>query len=215
MELLLCGGFLGSGKTTLINKLLHGITEQGLTVALIENEACQEGIDAALTGQEGIKVVPLFGGCVCCQLSGSLLETVQKLEAELSPDWVVVELTGLAMMDNIREVFRMYAPKDLTARLHTLAVADMVHDDAVILVGAVPDVHNFLSVHRLREDLILLEKLFHIEYYLVEKLVYLFHLVASYGSGKFFGFNFCRCNHFSSPRSEISPPDAGGMQAAA
>lgn len=133
MELLLCGGFLGSGKTTLINKLLHGITEQGLTVALIENEACQEGIDAALTGQEGIKVVPLFGGCVCCQLSGSLLETVQKLEAELSPDWVVVELTGLAMMDNIREVFRMYAPKDLTARLHTLAVADMARWDKLVL----------------------------------------------------------------------------------
>lgn len=62
---------------------------------------------------------------MCCQLSGSLLETVQKLEAELSPDWVVVELTGLAMMDNIREFFRMYAPKNLTARLHTLAVADM------------------------------------------------------------------------------------------
>lgn len=133
MELLLCGGFLGSGKTTLINKLLHGITEQGLTVALIENEACQEGIDAALTGQEGIKVVPLFGGCVCCQLSGSLLETVQKLEAELSPDWVVVELTGLAMMDNIRDVFRMYAPKDLTARLHTLAVADMARWDKLVL----------------------------------------------------------------------------------
>lgn len=133
MELLLCGGFLGSGKTTLINKLLHGITEQGLTVALIENEACQEGIDAALTGQEGIKVIPLFGGCVCCQLSGSLLETVQKLEAELSPDWVVVELTGLAMMDNIREVFRMYAPKDLTVRLHTLAVADMARWDKLVL----------------------------------------------------------------------------------
>ena len=124
---------MGSGKTTLINKLLHGITEQGLTVALIENEACQEGIDAALTGQEGIKVIPLFGGCVCCQLSGSLLETVQKLEAELSPDWVVVELTGLAMMDNIREVFRMYAPKDLTVRLHTLAVADMARWDKLVL----------------------------------------------------------------------------------
>ena len=36
--------------------------------------------------------------------------------------------------------------------LYALSVADMVHDDAVILVGAVPDVHNLLSVHRLRED---------------------------------------------------------------
>lgn len=123
MDILLCGGFLGSGKTTLINKLLRGMTAQGLTVAVVENEAGQEGVDAALVAAGGIRVTPLFGGCVCCQISGELLSAVQRIEEALSPDWVVVEMSGLALMDGIRDTFRRYGRPGLA--LHTLSVADM------------------------------------------------------------------------------------------
>lgn len=123
MNILLCGGFLGAGKTTLINKLLRGMTARGLTVAVVENEAGQEGIDTALVEAGGIRVTPLFGGCVCCQISGELLTAVQRIEDELAPDWVVVEMSGLALMDGIRDTFRRYGRPSLV--LHTLAVADM------------------------------------------------------------------------------------------
>ena len=123
MNILLCGGFLGAGKTTLINKLLRGMTARGLTVAVVENEAGQEGIDTALVEAGGIRVTPLFGGCVCCQISGEMLTAVQRIEDELAPDWVVVEMSGLALMDGIRDTFRRYGRPSLV--LHTLAVADM------------------------------------------------------------------------------------------
>ncbi len=122
MEILLCGGFLGSGKTSLINKLLHGMTDAGLTAAVIENEAGKEGIDAALLSETGIQVTPLFGGCVCCQISGDLLLAARRIEAELAPDWLVVELTGLALMDGIRDTFRSYGHSGLGLR--TLSVVD-------------------------------------------------------------------------------------------
>ena len=123
VNILLCGGFLGAGKTTLINKLLRGMTARGLTVAVVENEAGQEGIDTALVEAGGIRVTPLFGGCVCCQISGEMLTAVQRIEDELAPDWVVVEMSGLALMDGIRDTFRRYGRPSLV--LHTLAVADM------------------------------------------------------------------------------------------
>ena len=123
MNILLCGCFLGAGKTTLINKLLRGMTARGLTVAVVENEAGQEGIDTALVEAGGIRVTPLFGGCVCCQISGEMLTAVQRIEDELAPDWVVVEMSGLALMDGIRDTFRRYGRPSLV--LHTLAVADM------------------------------------------------------------------------------------------
>ena len=123
MEILLCGGFLGSGKTTLINRLLHGMTDRGLTAAVVENEAGQEGIDSALVGGGALRVTPLFGGCVCCQISGALLEAIHQIEDELAPDWAVVEMTGLALMDGIRDTFRQYGRPGL--KLHTLSVVDM------------------------------------------------------------------------------------------
>ena len=123
MEVLLFGGFLGSGKTTVINALLHDLTALGKTAAIVENEIGAVGIDDVLVAQTGLKVTPLFGGCVCCQLTADLLTAVHTIEDQVHPDVLVVEMTGLAMMDGIRDTFARYG-RD-TLRLHTIAVVDM------------------------------------------------------------------------------------------
>lgn len=123
MQILLFGGFLGSGKTTVINRLLRGMTAEGHTAAVVENELGDVGIDDALVSQTGVQVTPLFGGCVCCQITGDLLTAVEKIEEQVNPDFLVVEMTGLAMMDSIRDVFVRYGRPGMV--LHTISVVDM------------------------------------------------------------------------------------------
>ncbi|MCL1895044.1 MAG: cobalamin biosynthesis protein P47K [Clostridiales bacterium] len=133
MEMILFGGFLGSGKTTIISKLLHGIVGSGDTAAVIENEIGEVGIDDKLLGETGISVTPLFGGCVCCQITGSLIEAVHQIKKEVDPSWLIVEMTGLALMDKIRADLEKYGVKGIPT--HTVSVADMSRWDKMLAVA--------------------------------------------------------------------------------
>ena len=122
MDILLIGGFVGGGKTTVLNRLLREMDGLGLTAAVIENEIGTTGIDDKTLSGSGVHITPLFGGCVCCQISGTFLAAVRVIEETIHPDWVLVELTGLALLDDMREDFR-HSDSPLM-KVHTLAVAD-------------------------------------------------------------------------------------------
>ncbi|WNM58644.1 CobW family GTP-binding protein [Candidatus Nitrospira allomarina] len=95
---LVVSGFLGAGKTTLVKHLIADAQQQGLKLAVISNEFGELGIDRALLQEEGGPgYVELEGGCVCCQLSGELLNTLQNLWETICPDRVVVETSGVAL----------------------------------------------------------------------------------------------------------------------
>lgn len=95
---LVVSGFLGAGKTTLVKHLIADSQRQGLKLAVISNEFGELGIDRALLQEEGGPgYVELEGGCVCCQLSGELLSTLQNLWETIRPDRVVVETSGVAL----------------------------------------------------------------------------------------------------------------------
>jgi len=88
-------GFLGSGKTTLVNHLL---TAGGLgRVAALVNDFGAIDIDAALVAEVADEVVQLSNGCICCSINGDLYAALGRVLA-LSPrvDRVVIETTGLA-----------------------------------------------------------------------------------------------------------------------
>ena len=92
-------GFLGSGKTTLINEILNNTI--GMKILVIENEIGKEGIDHELLVQQTEKeeVILLNNGCVCCSVRKDILTTFQGLfknEAFSRLDWVIIETTGLA-----------------------------------------------------------------------------------------------------------------------
>ncbi|MFA9381902.1 MAG: GTP-binding protein, partial [Acetanaerobacterium sp.] len=61
-------GFLGAGKTTLIQKLLAHHPAGGKTV-LIENDFGEQSVDATLLAGYGVEVTELTSGCICCSLS--------------------------------------------------------------------------------------------------------------------------------------------------
>ncbi len=95
---LVVSGFLGAGKTTLVKHLITDAQQQGLKLAVVSNEFGELGIDKALLQEAGGPgYVELEGGCVCCQLTNELLETLQNLWETIRPDRIVVETSGVAL----------------------------------------------------------------------------------------------------------------------
>lgn len=109
MNILLFGGFLGSGKTSLILQVAKYIVENNKeTVAIIENEIGEIGIDDQVLAVEGLVVRGIFAGCVCCQISGDLVQAINEIHATVQPNWLIIETTGLAVPGKIVELIQKY-----------------------------------------------------------------------------------------------------------
>jgi G3E family GTPase len=88
------GGYLGAGKTTLINRLLAG--SGGRRVAVVVNDFGAVGIDASLIRARSADTIELTNGCLCCSLADDLAGVMTALAARRPrPDHVVVELSGV------------------------------------------------------------------------------------------------------------------------
>lgn len=88
-------GFLGAGKTTLINRILTA--DHGRRIAVIVNEFGEIGIDHHLLLSSDQEVVQMNNGCVCCTVRGDLMRSLfQLLEHRSKFDTVIIETTGLA-----------------------------------------------------------------------------------------------------------------------
>ncbi len=113
MRLLILGGFLGTGKTSVLMPVARQIVAAAgggdkTRVAIIENEIGQVGIDTAFTEGAGFTTRELFNGCVCCTLAASLMDSLNQLEEEMNPEWVILETTGLARPHDIAETVKRY-----------------------------------------------------------------------------------------------------------
>ncbi|MGW6979748.1 CobW family GTP-binding protein [Streptomyces sp. NPDC054932] len=90
-------GFLGSGKTTVLNHLLAG--RGGTRIGVVVNDFGSIEVDAmSVAGQVGDSMVSLGGGCLCCAVDGSELDAyLEKLSAPVHRiDVIVIEASGLA-----------------------------------------------------------------------------------------------------------------------
>lgn len=90
------GGYLGAGKTTLVNHLLRHA--EGRRLAVLVNEFGELPIDADLIEAEGDDLISISGGCVCCSFGSDLTAALLRLAAlEPRPDHVVIEASGVAI----------------------------------------------------------------------------------------------------------------------
>jgi G3E family GTPase len=99
------GGFLGAGKTTLVNHILSG--DHGLKVAVLVNDFGAINIDATLIASTEGGLYSLSNGCVCCGLNQGLVEQLEELlAARADIGHVVIEASGAAdparIMDTVR-----------------------------------------------------------------------------------------------------------------
>ncbi len=123
MRLIIITGFLGTGKTTLLLELVRGLArhEPGRCV-ILENEVGEVDIDGAYLSGQGLEVRELFAGCVCCQLAGSLVSTLEEIAATLSPAAVFLEASGMADPRRLLETLDRYG-KVVSKRL-VISLAD-------------------------------------------------------------------------------------------
>eukprot|EP00566_Odontella_aurita_P011122 CAMPEP_0113571768 /NCGR_PEP_ID=MMETSP0015_2-20120614/25736_1 /TAXON_ID=2838 /ORGANISM="Odontella" /LENGTH=411 /DNA_ID=CAMNT_0000474753 /DNA_START=121 /DNA_END=1356 /DNA_ORIENTATION=- /assembly_acc=CAM_ASM_000160 len=90
-------GFLGSGKTTLMNHILNDQTH-GMKFAVIENEFGDVGIDEKILSENvDEEVIEVMNGCICCTVRGDLVEALKKLYKRVETfNGIIIETTGLA-----------------------------------------------------------------------------------------------------------------------
>lgn len=92
-------GYLGSGKTTLINHILNN--QEGYKVAVIVNDIGEVNIDAELIQKGGIvkekdsNLVPLSNGCICCTLKVDLMQQIVDLIKTRKFDYILIEASGI------------------------------------------------------------------------------------------------------------------------
>lgn len=96
---LLLTGYLGSGKTTLVNRILSN--KKGIKFAVIVNDIGEVNIDASLIEQGGVvgqkddSLVALQNGCICCTLKTDLIEQLNDIVKQHKFDYIVIEASGI------------------------------------------------------------------------------------------------------------------------
>ncbi|MFJ7826652.1 GTP-binding protein [Psychrobacillus sp. NPDC096623] len=101
-------GYLGAGKTTVLNHLLAN--KEGKKIAVIVNDMSEINIDSQLIQNGGFtrteeKLVELTNGCICCTLREDLMIEVEKLAKQGNIDYLVIESTGISEPIPVAQTF--------------------------------------------------------------------------------------------------------------
>lgn len=120
LPVILVGGWLGAGKTTLVNHVLR--QADGRRVAVLVNDFGEVGIDADLIQGSEAGVLSLAGGCLCCAFGDDLVGTLAGLQRrDPRPDLVLIELSGVALPGPVAATARLALDVQVVG---TLVLAD-------------------------------------------------------------------------------------------
>ena len=98
-------GFLGSGKTTLIRKLLNE-TLKNEKVVLIENEFGEIDVDSDFLKDTSIEIKSINAGCICCSLQGDFEEALKKVIETYNPDRIIIEPSGVGKLSDVTKAVK-------------------------------------------------------------------------------------------------------------
>jgi G3E family GTPase len=150
MRIVLISGFLGSGKTTLLLRMvdyLRNRAEKGLIgsgsdnarsdvesgvdedsnkakIAIIENEIGSVNLDSKMLDGQGLTMREMLAGCICCSLQSNLAMSIEEICQTVSPDWLLIEATGLASAREVATGIRNAVDNSAFSSILSLALVD-------------------------------------------------------------------------------------------
>lgn len=130
IPVLLLTGYLGSGKTTLVNHILTN--ERGIRFAVIVNDIGEVNIDAGLIQKGGIvgkkddSLVALQNGCICCTLKMDLVEQLTDLMKLERFDYIVIEASGICEPEPIAQTICSIPSMNSAYTRHGIARLDSI-----------------------------------------------------------------------------------------
>ena len=114
-------GFLGAGKTTLINRLIRE-AYSGEKLVLIENEFGEIGIDGGFLQDSGVQIAEMNSGCICCSLVGDFSKALKQVVVDYAPDRILIEPSGVGKLS------------DVTKAVIAAEIPDAVINSSVVVV---------------------------------------------------------------------------------
>ena len=127
-------GYLGSGKTTVLNELLKNTDSEG--IALIVNDMGSVNIDASLISKNNVatadtKMVELTNGCICCTLQDAFMNQVEELSKNKKVKRIIVEASGISNPASIADGFLMYVDTHKKLSFYLDSIITVVDADRI------------------------------------------------------------------------------------
>jgi G3E family GTPase len=134
LPVVLVTGFLGAGKTTLMQRLL--LSDHGLKIAAVVNDLANLNIDAAIVADAGAKTLSLSNGCICCSQAGGVAKALAEISAwPEPPDLVLLEASGVADPTAIAGAIDTMQAITLQTVITVVDAARPIEDDPLIERG--------------------------------------------------------------------------------
>jgi Putative GTPases (G3E family) len=124
-------GFLGAGKTMLIKKLISENLKNE-SIAIIENEFGEVGIDGTILRKSNIEVKEINAGCICCTIAGDFKKAILEVINKFNPKRIIIEPSGVGKLSEILSVCKDKELKDKIEINMIITVVDVLKYDMYI-----------------------------------------------------------------------------------
>ena len=126
-------GYLGSGKTTVLNELLRSGQE---SLAVIVNDMGSVNVDAKLIKGNSVlesdtKMIELQNGCICCTLQDAFMQQVEELSKDRQVKRILVEASGISDPSSIAQGFLSYEEVTKHSRVYLDSIVTVVDADRI------------------------------------------------------------------------------------
>ncbi|MEY8354965.1 GTP-binding protein [Lachnospiraceae bacterium 54-53] len=120
-DIYIISGFLGAGKTTLIQTMVRTVFRDE-KIVVIENDFGEAGIDASLLESCRLTITSLSAGCICCSMTGDFEKAIVRIVKEYEPDAILVEPSGVGKLSDIMK--SCFKHKDMVRLERCITVVD-------------------------------------------------------------------------------------------